>query len=312
MKATSCANVLGAKALRTCRGRAGTWAGACSAKRRAAKRSRPRSTRCSVIPPSRKRCTQSMNRPYTIATLGSHSALQILKGAHDEGFKTLAISNRDTERLYRSFGFVDEVIALEAYSEFTTCVDELANRKVIHRAARIVRRLPLARRTEEDVDSVFRQQGGARLGGQPRAAAAVALAGRPHPAAPVSSSGAEIDRPVIVKLYGAAGGKGLHVHPDTNDFEARAAHLKEEYIIQEYVIGVPLYIHYFYSPLGEQARDHVDGSSLRDQRGFARADPGRRPRRHGRQPVVRGGRQPAGLACANRCWPKRCGWATTS
>ncbi len=59
-----------------------------------------------------------MNRPYTIATLGSHSALQILKGAHDEGFKTLAISNRDTERLYRSFAFVDEVIALDNYSEF--------------------------------------------------------------------------------------------------------------------------------------------------------------------------------------------------
>src|ERR1700734_1702346 len=56
-----------------------------------------------------------MNRPYTIATLGSHSALQILKGAHDEGFKTLAISNWDTERLYRSFAFVDEVIVLERY-----------------------------------------------------------------------------------------------------------------------------------------------------------------------------------------------------
>ena len=47
-----------------------------------------------------------MNRPYTIATLGSHSALQILKGARDEGFKTLAVANRETERLYRSFGFV--------------------------------------------------------------------------------------------------------------------------------------------------------------------------------------------------------------
>lgn len=72
-----------------------------------------------------------MNRPYTIATLGSHSALQILKGAHDEGFRTLAISNRDTERLYRSFAFVDEVIALENYSEFMSRVDELANRKAI-------------------------------------------------------------------------------------------------------------------------------------------------------------------------------------
>ncbi len=62
-------------------------------------------------------------------------------------------------------------------------------------------------------------------------------------------SGAEIDRPVIVKLYGAAGGKGYMFIRDANDFEARAAHLKEDYIIQEYVIGVPLYIHYFYSPL---------------------------------------------------------------
>ena len=72
-----------------------------------------------------------MNRPYTIATLGSHSALQILKGARDEGFRTLAISNRDTERLYRSFAFVDEVIALERYSEFLTLMDEMERRKAI-------------------------------------------------------------------------------------------------------------------------------------------------------------------------------------
>src|ERR1700684_4271677 len=44
---------------------------------------------------------------YTIATLGSHSALQILKGARDEGFKTIAIVSPDTERLYKSFAFID-------------------------------------------------------------------------------------------------------------------------------------------------------------------------------------------------------------
>lgn len=31
---------------------------------------------------------------YTIATLGSHSSLQILKGAKDEGFKTLCIAKK--------------------------------------------------------------------------------------------------------------------------------------------------------------------------------------------------------------------------
>ena len=63
-------------------------------------------------------------------------------------------------------------------------------------------------------------------------------------------TGAEIDRPVIVKLYGAQGGKGYMFIRDAHDFEERAARsAKRNYIIQEYIIGVPLYIHYFYSPL---------------------------------------------------------------
>ena len=53
---------------------------------------------------------------YTVATLGSHSALQILKGAHDEGFNTLAIANQETTRLYQSFAFIDEVITIELRS----------------------------------------------------------------------------------------------------------------------------------------------------------------------------------------------------
>src|SRR5579864_6790668 len=68
---------------------------------------------------------------YTIATLGSHSALQILKGARDEGFRTLAIANYETERLYRSFNFVDEVIPVARYQDFMSLVPELEERKVI-------------------------------------------------------------------------------------------------------------------------------------------------------------------------------------
>ena len=68
---------------------------------------------------------------YTIATLGSHSALQILKGARDEGFRTLAIVSPDTERLYKSFAFIDEVITIQQYSEFMGLVPELEKRKII-------------------------------------------------------------------------------------------------------------------------------------------------------------------------------------
>ena len=192
-----------------------------------------------------------MNRPYTVATLGSHSALQILKGAHDEGFKTLAIANRDTERLYRSFEFVDEVITLGSYSEFMGQVDELARRKVIivpHGS--FVAYLSLDEQKKMTIPyfgnkAVLDWEASRELQREWLSRAGLTLPRQ-------FKSGAEIDRPVIVKLYGAAGGKGYMFIQDAADFETRAAHLKEAHIIQEYIIGVPLYIHYFYSPLSNK------------------------------------------------------------
>jgi 5-formaminoimidazole-4-carboxamide-1-(beta)-D-ribofuranosyl 5'-monophosphate synthetase len=189
-----------------------------------------------------------MNRQYTIATLGSHSALQILKGAHDEGFRTLAISNRDTERLYRSFAFVDEVIALNDYSEFMTLIQELERRKVIivpHGS--FVAYLSLEEQKKMTIPyfgnkAVLDWEASRELQREWLSRAGLTLPRQ-------FRSGAEIDRPVIVKLYGAAGGKGYMFIRDAHAFEARAAHLKAAYTIQEYIIGVPLYIHYFYSPL---------------------------------------------------------------
>ena len=192
-----------------------------------------------------------MNRPYTIATLGSHSALQILKGARDEGFKTLAISNKATERLYRSFGFVDDVITLNSYSEFMTILDELRARKcIIVPHGSFVAYLSLAEHKKMDIPyfgnkAVLDWEASRELQREWLSRAGLTLPRQ-------FKSGAEIDRPVIVKLYGAAGGKGYMFIKDADDFEARAAHLKEAYTIQEYIIGVPLYIHYFYSPLHDK------------------------------------------------------------
>jgi 5-formaminoimidazole-4-carboxamide-1-(beta)-D-ribofuranosyl 5'-monophosphate synthetase len=189
-----------------------------------------------------------MNKPYTIATLGSHSALQILKGAHDEGFKTLAISNRVTERLYRSFKFVDEVITLNDYSEFSNLIDDLTSRKIIivpHGS--FVAYLSLEEQKKMTIPyfgnkAVLDWEASRELQRQWLSRAGLQLPRQ-------FRSGAEIDRPVIVKLYGAKGGKGYMFIQDAADFETRAAHLQQEHIIQEYIIGVPLYIHYFYSPL---------------------------------------------------------------
>ena len=47
---------------------------------------------------------------YKIATLGSHSALQILKGAKDEGFETIVVATPNRVSLYRRFNFIDKII----------------------------------------------------------------------------------------------------------------------------------------------------------------------------------------------------------
>ena len=121
---------------------------------------------------------------YTIATLGSHSALQILKGARDEGFRTLVIVNPDTERLY--------VVRLRRRSDHDREVLRVHGARAgareaqdHHRPARLVRGVPLARRAQEDADPVLREQSGARLGSEPRAAAPVAHPRRPQGAAAV-------------------------------------------------------------------------------------------------------------------------------
>jgi 5-formaminoimidazole-4-carboxamide-1-(beta)-D-ribofuranosyl 5'-monophosphate synthetase len=186
---------------------------------------------------------------YTIATLGSHSALQILKGAHDEGFRTLAIANRETERLYRSFAFVDEVIAIDRYEDFMTLVPQLERQKtIIVPHGSFVAYLSLEDHKKMKIPyfgnkAILDWEASRELQRQWLSRAGLKLPRQ-------FKTGAEIDRPVIVKLYGAQGGKGYMFLRDANDFEERAGLLaRQNYILQEYIIGVPLYIHYFYSPL---------------------------------------------------------------
>ncbi len=53
----------------------------------------------------------------SIATLGSHCALQVLKGAKDECFKTILVCEKKREKLYRRFPFIDELIIVDSFKE---------------------------------------------------------------------------------------------------------------------------------------------------------------------------------------------------
>ena len=53
----------------------------------------------------------------SIGTLGSHSALNIFKGAKEEGFRTVCVLSKDREIVYRKFPVVDEMIYVNDFSE---------------------------------------------------------------------------------------------------------------------------------------------------------------------------------------------------
>jgi 5-formaminoimidazole-4-carboxamide-1-(beta)-D-ribofuranosyl 5'-monophosphate synthetase len=56
----------------------------------------------------------------------------------------------------------------------------------------------------------------------------------------------EIDGPVMVKFPGAKGGRGYVVVSSEDEFRNRVK--EKEYMIQEFLIGVRAYPHYFFSP----------------------------------------------------------------
>jgi 5-formaminoimidazole-4-carboxamide-1-(beta)-D-ribofuranosyl 5'-monophosphate synthetase len=64
------------------------------------------------------------NQPITIATIGSHSALEVARGAKDEGFKNLIICEKGREKTYakyyktqNEFGCIDEVLLVDKFSD---------------------------------------------------------------------------------------------------------------------------------------------------------------------------------------------------
>jgi 5-formaminoimidazole-4-carboxamide-1-(beta)-D-ribofuranosyl 5'-monophosphate synthetase len=64
------------------------------------------------------------NQKITIATIGSHSALEVARGAKDEGFSNIVVCERGREKTYAKYyktlgdlGCVDEIILIDKFEE---------------------------------------------------------------------------------------------------------------------------------------------------------------------------------------------------
>lgn len=188
---------------------------------------------------------------YTIATLGSHSALQILKGAKDEGFSTIAICQKGREQPYKSFKVADEIITLKSFSDLPKITKKLKERNAIlipHGSYAGA----LSQNTIENLDvkyfgnrKILKWEFDRTLQRDWLKKAGMTL---PR----IFRKPEDIDCPSIIKFFGARGGKGFFLAKSAEEFYKKMGEKSRPYIIQEYIIGAPIYIHYFYSPLNDE------------------------------------------------------------
>ena len=196
-----------------------------------------------------------------IATLGSHCALQVLKGAKDEGLKTILICEKKREKLYRRFGFIDEFILVDSFldvldQKYSSILEQ-------NNAILIPHGTLISQMSSEQIESFKTPVFGNKwiLRWESNRDLKEKLMHEAKLDVPKSiSNPKEINGLVIVKRQGAAGGKGYFLATNETEYNNNRDRLikkgtiskDEKLYIQEYTSGVLAYLQYFYSPLKEE------------------------------------------------------------
>ncbi len=199
----------------------------------------------------------------TIGTLGSHSSLNIFKGAKEEGFRTVCICKEKDAIMYQKYPLVDELIIVKDFSELLK--EELQER---------LRRLNVVLiphgsftaylSTEQLTDNLNVPMMGNRQllhweANRKSQEEWLRQAGLLLPA--TFESPDDIDRLVIAKLQGAKGGRGYFLANSPKGFYKKAEEMIkrglvtkediEKVHLQEYALGVNVYPSYFSSIIND-------------------------------------------------------------
>ncbi len=184
-----------------------------------------------------------------IATVCSHSSLQIFDGARKEGFRTIGICMGAPPKFYDAFPKArpDEFFIVKNYREILSRTGDLVSRNAVvipHgsfveylgaanfqelRLPTYGNRRVLEWESDRDMSRRWLESAGIKMPKQIK---------NPE----------DIESPMMVKYYGAKGGMGFFVVKNYSDFQKRINH-REKYTIQEFVLGTRYYMHYFYSPI---------------------------------------------------------------
>ncbi|MEA1870016.1 MAG: DUF1246 domain-containing protein, partial [Euryarchaeota archaeon] len=200
------------------------------------------------------------NNIPTIATVCSHTSLQIFDGARKEGFKTLGICLEKPPKFYDAFPRAkpDEFFPVDSYQEIVEKTPELIEKNVIiipHGS--FVEYLGASDFARLEIPSFGNKAVLEWESDRAKEREWLTSAGVPVPLE--FSSPDEIDRPVIVKYHGAKGGRGFFIAKNKEEFEEKIE-TGQECVIQEFVLGTRYYLHFFYSPLRTDGYRVGDGT----------------------------------------------------
>jgi 5-formaminoimidazole-4-carboxamide-1-(beta)-D-ribofuranosyl 5'-monophosphate synthetase len=194
-----------------------------------------------------------------IGTLGSHSALNIFKGAKEEGFRTVCICKEKDAIMYRKFPLVDEMIIVKGFTEL---LDRALQEKLRRLNVVLIPHGSFTAylSTEELTNSLHVPMFGNRQllhweANRKEQEEWLRQAGLRLPA--TFKTPEEIDRLIIAKLPGAKGGRGYFLANSPESFYkkfkamVKRGLLREEDVgrihLQEYALGVNVYPSYFSS-----------------------------------------------------------------
>jgi 5-formaminoimidazole-4-carboxamide-1-(beta)-D-ribofuranosyl 5'-monophosphate synthetase len=196
-----------------------------------------------------------------IGTLGSHSALNIFKGAKEEDLKTVCVCKEDDEIIYKKFPLADQIILVRDFKEL---LNDAVQEKLRKLNTILVPHGSFTAyiSTDDIVNKLYVPLFGNREllrweASREKQKEWLLKAGLTLPR--TFDSPDEIQGLVIAKFPGAKGGRGYFLANSPESFHRKAedmvkkGHLKKEDLekihLQEYVIGVNVYPHYFNSLL---------------------------------------------------------------
>jgi len=200
---------------------------------------------------SESRLASLKGRAPTIATLCSHSSLQIFHGARACGFSTLGISVGPPPKFYDAFPLArpDRFLTVPRAKDLPAAAEKLREAgAILIPHGSFVEYVGADTFATLEVPVFGNRAVLAWESDRKKEREWLDSAGVPMPRR--YDEPAEVDGPVIVKYYGAKGGKGFFLAKNRRALEEFTP--TGPYVIQEYVLGTRYYMHFFYSPLSDR------------------------------------------------------------